>query len=435
MGRSKMTLARRIAFGWLPLTLSAIGCGWSACSSSSDKQDLPFERSEQTSSVVSVWDEEFPGPITELAIARRTGDLVAATIPDAEAGGKHLLTLIARDGKRVFQIQSPFPVKSLDIASDGSRVVVNNHEGKLISYDRAGQGQWQSEGACRPIILNASKRILCFHDDDTRPSFAFDLYDFDGKRIFRLPARADVLNLKVSDDERWLAIGLAGGKALVYSLPQPSAEAAPAASPSGTPVVAEPSPKPEPKLGMPKLEREWKVTGEILDLSVSNGDEPKLGVIALDVKKGETLSFLDVKKGANSSIRLSYHVEQIELFPSGRLAAVYGNSPRGQYLAVHSTTDSTLQWQRLEERYADYSLAARVGADRVIAGFERQSGTGSVKTRTSHVAVLDLDGKMKADIPLKTAEGAYLYSFAYSPEASLLGVGTDDRRLRLFELK
>jgi hypothetical protein len=394
----------------MPAVLSLLGCGGSSCSGSSEKADLPFERSAQSSDVDSLWDDEFPGPITDLAIAETSGDLVAASIPDVDAGGKHLLTLLAKNGKKTFQVPSPFPVKSLDIASDGSRVVVNNYEGKLVSYDRAGQIQWQAEGGCKPIVLNAPKKILCFHDDDTKPSFAFDLYDLEGKRTYRFPTKLDVLNLKISDDERWLAVGFAGGRILVFNLQEMRGEA-------------------------PKVEREHRIAGEILDLGISSGDEPKLGAIAMDVKKGESLHVFEAKKGPVSSIRLSYHVEQLEIFPSGRLIAVYGNSPRGQYLAVHSAHDATLQWQRLEPRYADYSLAIRVGQDRILAGFEQLSTASSVKTRNSRIVVLDLDGKMRADLPLKTAEGAYLYSFAYSPDASLLGVGTDDKKLHLFEVK
>jgi WD40 repeat protein len=400
----------RFALVWMGAVLSLLGCGGSSCSGSREKNDLPFERSAQSSSVDSLWDDEFPGPITDLAIAETSGDLVAASIPDIEGGGKHFLTLMGKNGKKIFQVTSPYPVKSLDVAADGSRIVVNNYEGKLVAYDRAGQIQWQSEGGCKPIILNAPKKILCFHDDDTKPSFAFDLYDFEGKRTYRFPTKLDVLNLKVSNDERWLAASFAGGRALVFNLQEMRGEA-------------------------PKIEREHRVTGEILDLGISNGDEPKLAAIAMDVKKGESLFVFDAKKGPISSIRLSYHVEQLEIFPTGRLIAVYGNSPRGQYLAVHSAYDATLQWQRLEPRYADYSLAIRVGQDRILAGFEQLSTDSAVKTRNSRIVVLDLDGKMRADLPLKTAEGAYLYSFAYSPDSSLLGVGTDDKKLRLYELK
>ena len=71
-------------------------------------------------------------------------------------------------------------------------------------------------------------------------------------------------------------------------------------------------------------------------------------------------------------------------------------------------------------------------------GFEQVGAIGSsgaTKSRTSKLVALDIDGKMRADLPLKTAEGAYLYSFAYAPDKSLLGVGTDDKRVQLFELR
>ncbi len=389
----------------ISIALFGFGCG--GCSSSSDKSELPFQRSVQEMEFDRLWEEDFPGPITDLALARKSGDLVVATIPDPDKGGKHLLTLISKKGKQVFQLKSPYPVKALDIADDGSRVVVSNYEGKLLSYDRAGQVSWQSEGGCRPILINVSKRIVCYHDDDTKPSFAFDVYDFEGKRISRFPIKQDILALKVSGDEKWVAIALAGGRLLVFN-------------------------------SVLKVEREHRVNGEVLDLSISSGDAPTLAAISMDVKKGQTLNIFEPTKKAPTTMRLSYHVEQVETLPAGKLIAVYGNSPRGQYIAVHSAFDATLQWQQLEQRYADYSLAIRVGADRILAGFEYVSpgeGAGNVQTRRSKLVVLDLDGKLRADLPLKTAEGAYLYSFSYSPERSLLGVGTDDKRLQLLELK
>ncbi len=385
-------------------TVSAIGCG--GCSSSPEKNDLPFERSAQEMAFDRVWEESFPGPITDLALARKSGDLVVASIPDMEAGGKHLLTLMDPKGKRVFQVPSPFPVKSLDILEDGSRVIVNNYDGKLLAYNRSGDVIWESEGSCRPMVLNLSKRIVCYHDDDTKPSFAFDAYDFDGKRFARFPIKSDVLALKISSDERWVGIALSGGRVLVLNSDL-------------------------------KVEKEHRVAGEILDLSVSGGDAPTLAVISIDLRKGQALAIFEALKKLITSTPLTYHVEQVEALPTGKLIAVYGNSPRGQYIAVHSAYDGTLQWQKLEARYADYSLAIRVGVDRIVAGFEQvASGEASgAKSRRSKLVVLDLDGRLRADLPLKTAEGAYLYSFAYSPDRSLLGIGTDDKRLQLLELK
>ena len=403
-----MKKANRVAILGLIL-FGVLGCG--GCSSTPETSDLPFERSTQPMNFTSLWKEDLPGPITDIALAKKSGDLLIATIPDPDTGGKHLLTLMGKDGKKVFQFPSPFPVKSLDISDDGARVIVNNYDGKLVMYDRAGVVLWTTEGGCRPWILNTTKKIVCYHDDDTKPSYAYDAYDFDGKRIGRFPIKTDVLALKISDDERWFAVALAGGRVLVFG---------------------------NPATGDFVAEKEWKVSGEILDVSISNGESPTLATISIDLKKGETLSIFEARKKAVATMRLSYHVEQVETFPAGKLVAVYGNSPRGQYIAVHSGYDGTLQWQKLDPRYADYSLAIRVGEDRILAGFEQVGSTGpssATKTRSSKLVALDLDGKLRTNLPLKTAEGAYLYSFSYSPERSLLGVGTDDKKIQLFELK
>lgn len=399
-----MKKANQLTLSIIPLFLGILGCG--GCSSSPGRSTLPFESSEQRMEFDSLWEEEFPGPITDLALAKKSGDMVVATIPDMDSGGKHLLTLLSKGGKKLFQINSPFPVKSLDITDDGARVIVNNYNGKLVAYDRTGLSLWEVEGGCKPTVVNTAKKIVCFHDDDTRPSFAFDLYDYEGVRNSRFTTRVDVLAMKISEDEKWLALAFSGGRITILN-------------------------------DQFKLEKELKVNGEVLDLGISNGENPRLAVISIDNKKGEMVSVFEVKNGLLASLPLSYHVEQAEIFPSGKLITLYGNSPRGQYIAVHSASDATLQWQKLEPRYADYSLAVRLGEDRIVTGFE-QMGNGAknnVKSRTSRLVVLDLDGKLKADLPLKTAEGAYLYTFAYSQNRSLIGVGTDDKRLQLFELK
>lgn len=386
----------------IPLLLTVLGFTFLelCCSGKTVKEvAIPFEKAKQESEVDRLWKERFPGPITDIALAEKTGFVLASSIPDVEAGGKYLLTLLNRKGKQIFQNQMKTPVKSLDLSEDGTFMVINHHGGMLVAYNQEGKELWEAEGACRPMILNRAKEILCYHDDDTKPSYAFDVYNFEGKRIARYPVRHDVLALKVSTDEQWISIALTGGRALLMNSKY-------------------------------RLVREFRVKGEILDVAVSSGAEPRLATLSMAVEQGQLISLFEQDGKLRGTAKPPVHVEQIELLPSGQLLAVYGNSPKGQYIAQYAAHDLTQTWQRQDPRYADYSLSIQLGVDKILMGFEDLQE----KSRTSKLLVLDLDGKLRADIPLETAEGAYLYSFAYSPESALLAVGTDDKQLQLYEL-
>jgi len=376
--------------------------GLQLCCSGTPIQDKPspFDKAAQESTVDRRWKESFPGPITDIALGETSGTVLAASIPDPDSGGKYLLTLLNKKGKILFRNESPAPVKGLDIANDGSWMVVNNHSGKLVAYDQTGKELWNVDGACRPIIINRSREIFCYHDDDTKPSFAFDIYNEKGERTSRYPIRLDVLTVKVSADEQWIVLGLTGGKTILL----------------------------DSKF---KLVREFRVKGELLDITVSSGTDPRIAVLSMVVTQGQLISVFDVNGKLRGTAKPSVHVEQVEILASGQLILVYGNSPKGQYIAQYSGHDVALTWQKQDSRYADYSLSIQLGVDKILMGFEDTQ----TKTRRSKIIVLDLDGRQKADIPLETAEGAYLYSFSYSPESSLLAVGTDDKTLQLYELK
>lgn len=386
----------------LALVICGLFSGLHACSSAPEiATGLPLEKSSQTLDVDRLWKESFPGPITDIALASNTGSVLASSIPDPDAGGKYLLTLFSRKGKQLFQSVMKVPVKSIDLSADGTLAVVCHHEGELFALDEKGQEKWRVPASCKPLILNAAKKILCYHDDDTRATTAFEVFDFDGKKVTQYPIRSDILSLKVSKDEKWIALGLVGGKVQLVDA------------------------------STFRLRKETKLKGEVLDVSVSNGDDPRVAVVSMAVTQGQLLSLYDADGELKASTKPIAHVEQVELLPSGRMVAAYGNSPKGQYVAMYPTHDLALGWQKLDERYADYSLAIQVGEDKVLVGYEESLP----KSRRSRLLALDLDGKLRADIPLETAEGAYLYSFSYSPSASLLAVGTDDKTLKLYELK
>jgi len=390
------TLSSRSLF----FTLFILSWGCVSCSTSEvETIDRKFEKSVNPLAFERSWKEEFPGPITELRLAVQTGDVLAASIPNPETGGRHFLTLLSSKGKTVFQVPLDFPVKNLDISADGSWMVVLNHEGQLFSIDRSGKKLWEVEASCRPIILNELKKILCYHDDDTVTSDAFEIFSSEGKSEKHYPVKSDVLALKLSADQKWIALGLAGGKLQLISTQDFSTAS------------------------------QVSVKGEILDVAVSNGEAPRYGAITIDAKTGQNVALFELDDRPRGLLHPPYHIEQIELLPSGKKVAVYGNSPKGQYIATVSGEDLSVLWEKLEPRYADYSLSIQVGEDLIIAGFE---AVGK-KSRESEILVLDLDGKLRSKITLNTVEGSYLYSFNYSALNSVLAIASDDQTLQIFK--
>jgi hypothetical protein len=379
----------------------ASGFLWGSCSSSrtNKKADI-FGESPQSLNVKVVAEKKFPGNLGDVAIARKVGWTLVSSIPDVETGGKHLLSLVDEDGDFQFQIPQTSAIRNLDIAEDASWSITQHYEEGLKAWNSKGEVIWTNESNCRPQIIQSRNQILCVHDDDTRPTIAFEIFSSDGKSVFTFPVKQDVLAIKVSEDERWIAMSLVGGKIILFNAQY-------------------------------KVKKEYKVPGEVLDLAISSGEDPKLGVLSMTLGDGQTVSLFGLNGVSAGAAKLEQHVEQIEMIAGGGRAFVYGNSARGQYLAALSTSDSRILWQRREPRFADYSLKIVVAGDTVVLGVEDETDSG----RRSRVLILDESGNQRAQIPIETVEGAYLYHFHFSAAKSLIAVGSDDKMFRLISLR
>ena len=393
-------------------SISGALIGLFGCSGCASKKVLgkpePFVEAERPSDLAVLWTKKFPGPITDLNLSKKGNALLVATIPDMDEGtGRYLLTKLTLSGSNGKTVKTTWShplktqIKSQAISSDGEFVVTMNYISELSGINGKGKTLWTVEASCRPFILNETKKILCQHDDDTKAEAAFDVYDWEGTLLQSFPVTQDLLTLKVSDDERNIALGLTGGKVVVLN----------------------------EKF---KPVSETTVKGEILDLAISSGDHPKVAVLYHSKKDGQNIAFLTPTEGVKLLIPPGSHVEQIEISPNGKSIYVYGNSPKGQYISLLDWSQDLprLKWQRSDIRYADYSSAISVSDSQVLVGFENIEEN----ERQSHMVVFDTDGKMKANLPLHTAEGAYLYSFSVSSESSTLATAADDSVLTLLKM-
>lgn len=381
-----------------------------SCSKKFAEHPMNFDLSSDPTQVEQTWKNKFAGLVTDLSVSKDGQSILLATLPDPDSdnpGAKqYRLQLMDYQGKVQWTKTLQNQVKSLSISNGGELSVYSNHVNEVIGIKRDGKVAWTTEGTCKPIILEKSKQILCYHDDDAEPETAFDVFDWEGKKLISYSIKRDILGLKISEDEQWIALALTRGQVVLVNS---------------------------------QFKESWqkKVAGEILDLSVSSGPTPWLGVLYNVGKKSQKTTFFDqTGKVRAEAVPLS-HVEQIELTPDGKNAILYGNGPKGQYLASYPLITPSKgivnlkeSWHRGDSRYADFASSMIVTNLAVIVGFEDISQT----ERHTHLMGFDPDGKLKWQIPLRTEEGAYIYSMGFSSEKNFLVVGTDDSSVSGFVL-
>ncbi|MBI4925707.1 MAG: hypothetical protein HY843_07265, partial [Bdellovibrio sp.] len=246
--------------------------------------------------------------------------------------------------------------------------------------------------------LSQQKKIICYHDEDAGPNVAFDLLDFNGKKLKFFPIKKDILNLKISNDEKQIAFSLTHGE--VYLLKSDGNE-------------------------------KWhkKINGEILDLDVSSGDHPKVAVLFLTAK-GQKLIVFDENGKTQAEGIPPAHMEQIEIAPLNMHLVLYGNNSQGQNLLLFEGQKKTLKakWHISGAKYVDFTPSVQVTKDFILMSYEDSD------TKHNHVLLFDFEGKLLADIALQTEEGAYLYSHSFAEERAYLYIATDDSTLSAFKI-
>lgn len=387
---------------------------WGGCTGHRAHESvLPFETSKQPSEVKELWKRQMPGLITDLNLAHETNSMLVSVIPDYDKGrGRNRQVMLwSSKGKVLWKSRARWPVRSQSIAADGSLAVLGKYDATLQAINQSGRTVWTAKGMCRPYVLVKRKSVLCYHDDDAEPQVAFDVFNWDGKKVggwtipeaARKRGEADILAFSVSRDEQNVVIGLTDGDVVLFGK-------------DFNPV--------------------WKssVSGEIADISVSSGPAPRIAVL---YTKGSSqrLAVLDERGKLVETGRPESYVRQIEAAPSGDAFSVYGNGPKGQYLALYGTKEMKLLWQRSDSRYADYASSMILRDDMVIIGFEDAAEQPSTSLRRSHLLGFDFEGKLQWNIPLYTRDGAYIYAQTYSSDHGFVGLGTDDGVLRAYRVE
>ena len=369
----------------------------------------PIEQSLDVETIRELWSEKLSGLITDLNISKNGSFVLVSTIPDPDrpdSSPLHQISLYSKDGQKIWQKTASAQIKSQAISETGELSLYSSYNEELTALDKNGNILWTVEANCRPIPIESSKRIVCFHDDDAEPGIAFDTYDWSGKKISSYSAPYDALNLKISTN--WsvqsaphLVLGLARGRVVLFD---------------------------------PSLRSVWKkkVQGEIADVAVSSEQNVLVAVLFNSKKAGQKLAVFNKKGKIIGQISPSNHSEQVEISPDGNKIFLYGNGPRGQFASMYELIPGGLQekWHQTNSRFADYASPISLTPGFLLSGLEQQTG----EDRESDLIGLDFEGKMKWQLPVETEEGAYLYSNSYTPGSIVLAVGNDDSELRVFEI-
>ncbi len=362
-----------------------------------------FEVSKAPLSATLLWSQKLKGLITDLSSTQDGEKILVTTVPDPEeeSGPKNATsTLYNQKGEVLWTFLHHGPIRSQAISEDGRLSVFSDYQEILTGVNALGKEVWSTDGVCKPNILNQPQKIICYHDDDAEAHIAFDVMDFSGKKLKSFPIKKDILTLKYSDDEKYLALALTEGHVLLLTIDG-------------------------------KLLWQKKIKGEILDLDLISQEELKVAVLYMN-EKGQKVALFGASGALVAEGSPTTHTDQLEM--TLHALVLYGNNSKGQHLSYleipkHGTSIKE-KWHLTGSRYADFTPPLFVGRDRILMGFE----DADAPAKHSHVLLFDFEGKLLTDIGLKLDEGAYLYSLGASDTSPFLYIATDDSTLLAFHL-
>ena len=126
------------------------------------------------------WSKKLNGAISGISLSRDEKVILVATSVDKEIDGRSRYPLLSRfntRGTRLWQISLKSPVRDLDLDEKGNMIVISNYQNELIAFNAQGKKRWSVDVTCRPFVVDHSKSIFCYHDDDAQPQVAFDVFD------------------------------------------------------------------------------------------------------------------------------------------------------------------------------------------------------------------------------------------------------------------
>ncbi len=325
------------------------------------------------------------------------------------------IQLISRTGAPLWAQWMRQPIRGQSLSQKGDLVSASNYEDKVFLYNSRGGKIWEKPHLGMPLVLEASKNIVIFNDDDSDPEIAFTTYDYAGKQVAqaKVAKGREPVDLAYftneADGKTYLAIALSGrnqddDKWMVMAQNQ---ELYSKGTLKGEPV----------SVALYEATKLFILYSDPIDPS-----EQRLAAIALpsgkkiwDVELDRHFEVLKVVKGekeANSFLLL------------------YGNSTRGQAISAFELENGDLIWKHSYNSASTYSSPVQVFEDnaalRSFAAIlvDKTNAENAPPAGTLFLIGINREGKTSFEIPINAPDGIYSYSMniAQKPEV-LFGVG------------
>ncbi|MCM2276510.1 MAG: hypothetical protein NDJ89_00345 [Oligoflexia bacterium] len=363
-----------------------------------------------------LWTRKLAGLITDLDVSRDGSAILISSAPNRElAGGSrsYLLQSFDARGRMRWQKEPDSPIKAQAVSADGSLAVLAAYDGRLRAIApraRAYRELWSVEASCRPFLLNAARKILCFNDDDQDPALAFQVFDWEGRKLLSYSVARDALEFALSGDEKSFAVALTGGLVILFD--------------SGF------RPLWQGKLG-----------GEISALDVSSGAQPRVAVLFNEPKsfrqKWLILDPLGDSRGREPEPRSpSARLNRLRFEPDSRDSVLgFGVGAEEQFVISASLAPEERalreSWRKTEPRSADCQLLAE------LTGIGAVLGSEPLAEGPRHPGVVFLDGRGRTlgMLPVGGEEGACLYAHSFASDAGMLAMALDDGTFSAFGLQ
>lgn len=297
---------------------------------------ISLSEADGRASTALQWKVSPGGAISNAAAVelKSTTVVLAATQPDVDVLPKITAPQLVwiEGGKVRWRSTLNLPAKSVALSQSGELGVIATYHDEVLLFNRKGKLLWKKEGACRPEFLDSYSLIACTHDDDTDPRIAFDLFDLGGNKVYSHPIESDLLDFKVSADQKFILLSLTGARVELIALDQLTSTLAKSKAPPARSLYVKMI-----SLATDAGEVALFSSPQVLGDSKSNSKEDLWSSVLIAVASGpRQAAVLQLIRGdgeLGAAVKLSDIAVELLFGPRGDVLVVHFHSTRGQSYA------------------------------------------------------------------------------------------------------
>jgi len=369
--------------------------------------DDVFERSDLKVKAQEQWTHSLKGVAADLVMAKESGSVVVSEVAHPERGGVPQIHWWNAAGKQVVpSFQAASHVRSLALSPQGSMLFIQLSSADLLAFSTSGGrgAVWQlADMPCRPVAFT-EESLVCVYDDEVKPGTQLDFIDSrKGVKVRTYRNTRELLEYRYLKESKLIVLGLSGGLIQVIS------------TTTG------------------KTVSEKSLDSEVLGLAGREraGGEVELAVLTLKRDRGRRLEVFRLPEfKVVRTFPVARPLEQVESV-GAESWGLFGNAPLGQEVLVFSNLTGAEAWSKRIRRYADFSQPMSTGRHGLWVGLEEVVS----ERRRNRLALLDEQGKLRANLVFDPQDGAYYYAYQYSDQANMIVTVDEAAMVRAFKLK